>query len=83
MTELSRLEPKVKLPQIKQTEKKTTQSKSILQYLLAKKISIRYFNDIKVIKKDIRLQHVKGHKKWQGCPSEENTNSNKVVNFNT
>ena len=39
MTELSRLDPKVKLPKIKQTEKKTTQSKSILQYLLANKIS--------------------------------------------
>ena len=48
MTELSRLEPKVKLPQIKQTEKKTTQSKSFLQYLLANKISD--YNISKVIR---------------------------------
>ena len=39
MTELSRLEPKVKLPKIKQTEKNTTQSKSISQYLLTNKTS--------------------------------------------
>ena len=70
MTDLSTLEPKVKLPKTKQTEKKTTQSKSILQHLLANKISD--YNMSKVIR-NVKVVF-----------QRKNTNSNQVVvNFNT
>ena len=59
MTELSRLEPKVKLPKIKQTEKKTTRSKPILQYLLTNKTSDY------IMSKDVRKVKVVFQRKTQ------------------